>query len=146
LAAGSGELVLFCDLDHFGRINAREGHLAGDRVLVACAAALAKLAPTGTVVCRFGGEEFVLLLYGKSLTEGGTISEAIRTAFAEARLGAEQGESLTLTAGVALRAADETGDAVLRRADAALWAAKEAGRNQTFLHDGQRVGPVAEIC
>jgi len=134
--------VIFIDLDHFGRINTTHGHLVGDQMLCAAAGSLAKLAP-GTV-CRYGGEEFAVLVRGITFEEGGKIAEAIRTAFAEAGIGSEYGAPLTLTAGVAVQSERETGEQTLGRADAALLRAKKAGRNCTFLHDGagvQAVGP-----
>jgi diguanylate cyclase (GGDEF)-like protein len=134
--------VIFIDLDHFGRINTTHGHLVGDQMLCAAAGSLAKLAP-GTV-CRYGGEEFAVLVRGITFEEGGMIAEAIRTAFAEAGIGSEYGAPLTLTAGVAVQSERETGEQTLGRADAALLRAKKAGRNCTFLHDGagvQAVGP-----
>ena len=134
--------VIFIDLDHFGRINTAHGHLVGDQMLCAAAGSLAKLAP-GTV-CRYGGEEFAVLVRGITFEEGGKIAEAIRTAFAEAGIGSEYGAPLTLTAGVAVQSERETGEQTLGRADAALLRAKKAGRNCTFLHDGagvQAVGP-----
>ena len=139
-----GGVVLFIDLDHFGRINESEGHQTGDRVLVACAAALAKLAPQGGIVCRYGGEEFAIIFPTGTLEAGGRVAEAIRTAFAEAELGKEYVGPLTLSVGVAVQGESETGAQVLSRADAALLSAKAAGRNCTFLHDGagaERVGP-----
>ena len=69
-------------------------------------------------------------------------AEAIRTAFAEAKIAAEHGEPLTLSAGVAVQGEGETGEQTLGRADAALLRAKKAGRNCTFLHDGAGVQAV----
>ncbi len=134
-----GRVVLFIDLDHFGRINQSAGHQAGDRVLVACAAALSKLSPEGGSLCRYGGEEFAIIFPTGTLEAGGRVAEAIRTSFAEAKFGDEYDAPITLSAGVALQGEDETGEEVLGRADAALLAAKEAGRNCTFLHDGSGV-------
>jgi len=132
LGSGQSFLVIFIDLDHFGRFNAN-GHAAGDAVLTAAAGAIAKLSPAAT--CRYGGEEFVVLLRDKTLVQGSEIAEAIRTAFAEAKIGGEHGEPLTLSAGVALQHDGESSEAVLGRADAALLEAKKAGRNCTFFHD-----------
>ena len=136
LGSGQSFLVIFIDLDHFARFNA-DGHAAGDAVLTAAAGALAKLTPGTT--CRYGGEEFVVLLREKTLNEGKDVAEAIRTAFAEATIGREQGGPLTLSAGVALQGDAESGEQVLARADAALLEAKKAGRNCIFLHDGAGV-------
>ncbi len=134
LASGHRFLVIFIDLDHFGRFNVAGGHAVGDEVLTAAALAVAKLAPGTT--CRYGGEEFVVLMREKSPEEGKKIAEAIRTAFADAEIGAAQGDPLTLSAGVAVQSEGETGEQVLGRADAALLEAKKAGRNCTFFHDG----------
>ena len=86
-----------------------------------------------------------MLVRGINFEEAGKIAEAIRTAFAEAKIAAEHGEPLTLSAGVAVQSERETGEQTLGRADAALLRAKKAGRNCTFLHDGagvQAVGPI----
>ena len=140
LASARDLAVIFIDLDHFGRINTAQGHQVGDQMLCAAAGSLAKLAP-GTV-CRYGGEEFAVLVRGITFEEGGKIAEAIRTAFAEAGIGSEYGAPLTLTAGVAVQSERETGEQTLGRADAALLRAKKAGRNCTFLHDGAGVQAV----
>lgn len=140
-----GAVVLFIDLDHFGRINESDGHQAGDRVLVACATALARLTPPGGSVCRYGGEEFAIIFPTGTLDAGGRVAEAIRKGFAEVQIGNEYGAPLTLSVGLAVQGEQETGEQVLSRADAALLSAKAAGRDCIFFHDGESVQPAGSL-
>lgn len=127
--------VLMLDLDHFKRVNDSLGHAAGDLVLTEAARRLAASARASDVVARAGGEEFMVLLPGAD-TKGAT--RAAERLLARLR---EQPVDLparslpvTASAGVALALASDTGvAAVLARADAALYRAKEAGRDRVVL-------------
>ena len=123
--------VLFCDLDHFKKINDTMGHAAGDQLLIEVGRRLELTARERDTVGRFGGDEFVLIGY-PVLTPAEAISLAARvmqTVQQPFQLG---GRSMapSISIGIALSAADDTADAVLATADRALYAAKAAGRGR----------------
>jgi len=124
-------VVLF-DLDDFKRVNDRAGHAAGDRALRHVAAVLAADTREVDVVCRWGGEEFALLLPRTSGEDATQAAErALRALRARPVEGGPAGGALTASAGVASFPADGTdGPSVVAAADAALLAAKALGKDQ----------------
>ncbi|WP_442875922.1 diguanylate cyclase [Amycolatopsis sp. NBC_01488] len=135
--AGGGFAVLMIDLDHFKRINDTYGHLTGDDVLAAVAVAISSSVRQGDTVGRFGGEEFVVLLPGIGRADVLGIAERVRVAVGELNVvistgtGTVRVSGLSVSIGVASHpGAGPTLDDVLRSADAALYRAKEAGRNR----------------
>ncbi|MEV6901915.1 GGDEF domain-containing protein [Amycolatopsis sp. NPDC051372] len=131
---GSEFAVLMIDLDHFKRINDTYGHLAGDEVLAAVAVAIEDAVRQSDTVGRFGGEEFVVLLPATGGTPVLAIAERVRVAVGELSVvvgGTVQVSGLSVSVGVAgYPDAGDTLDQVLRSADAALYRAKDAGRNR----------------
>ena len=120
--------AVMLDIDHFKQINDRYGHEEGDRVLEILGRLLLERTRPGDIACRYGGEEFVVILPGASLDVARTRAEGLLTAFLA--LSTEQGHPVTLSAGVAaFPLHGETEDELLRSADEALYAAKLAGRN-----------------
>ncbi|WP_060507845.1 GGDEF domain-containing protein [Pseudomonas sp. NBRC 111124] len=119
------------DLDHFKRINDSYGHLAGDKVLKIVADQLRKRLRARDFIARFGGEEFVLLLPQTSPAAAAQVAEALRAAV-EACPFHFKGERVVITTSIGLSAfrSGERGDQVLKRADAALYRAKDQGRNR----------------
>ncbi|MCZ2813855.1 EAL domain-containing protein [Modestobacter sp. VKM Ac-2979] len=115
------------DLDHFKRINDTDGHEAGDRVLVRVAEAWGAELPPHAVLARHGGDEFALLLPG--LTGPVALAELERLTALHPGIG--------VSCGVAQHAPGESGAQLMRRADAALYVAKDAGRDRCAL-DGAR--------
>ena len=143
LASATGNFVLLlADLDHFKQINDTHGHLIGDKVLKRAAAELEKSAPAGALTCRYGGEEFVVVLRDAQLCDGAVAAEQLRESFAAKQLAAEKKISLTVSIGLAAARRDETTYDLIGRADAALYAAKRAGRDRVFFHDGTQVQPL----
>ena len=124
--------VLILDIDHFKRVNDRYGHLTGDealaRVATACGAALRQFDQLG----RIGGEEFLVLLPRTELAQARQVAERIRaTVEALDFAGIDPDLRLSISIGVAeLREGDPNLRALAERADAALYAAKDAGRNR----------------
>lgn len=118
------------DLDHFKRINDSYGHLAGDKVLKIVADQLRKRLQGRDFIARFGGEEFVLLLPQRSPAAAAQVAEVMR-ATVEACPFHFKGEQVVITTSIGLAAfrSGERADQVLKRADAALYRAKEQGRN-----------------
>lgn len=123
--------VAIADVDRFKAVNDLHGHATGDLVLIAVAGALRSAAPAGDGVARLGGEEFGLLLHGGDLRSAAMTCDLLRRAVARIRVPVEGGElSVTASFGVASMAAAQTPDEVLKRADAALYRAKNAGRDR----------------
>ncbi len=120
--------LIMLDIDYFKKVNDTWGHAAGDVVLVELAAILRKSLRISDLPCRWGGEEFLLLLPDMDLANGLKKAEAIRRVVEEHDF-PEAGQ-LTASLGVAVT---EDGDDLLslqERADKALYAAKDGGRNQ----------------
>ena len=133
-AEGSDLSVVILDIDDFKLINDTRGHAAGDRVVVAVARAL-EASSSGGAVVRYGGDEFLVLMPGVSAVEAFGVAEGMRAACAALRVDARDGAiSLTLSAGVSTaRGGVLDSDALMEAADAALYRAKEAGRDRTSL-------------
>ncbi len=133
--------VLLVDLDRFKSVNDDYGHLAGDEVLRSVAKLLARVVRREDVLARFGGEEFVVLLPRTDLAQALVVAEKIRAAVEAARFELESGESLSVTTSLGVaelegeRGGTEAPRELLARADAALYAAKDRGRNRTVTAD-----------
>jgi diguanylate cyclase (GGDEF)-like protein len=128
--------VIMVDLDHFKRINDSFGHPAGDYVLSAVSALLRIHIRSSDIVCRYGGEEFALVVPEASLVSMQRRAEEIRAAIArlELRYGERPLGRITASLGVALFPDHADGpDSVLQAADEALYAAKDAGRDCTIV-------------
>lgn len=121
------------DLDHFKRINDEHGHEAGDEVLVAFADLLRRSTRQGDRCFRFGGEEFVLLMPAADRGALGSIDQQLRRRVADELQC--RGAAVTVSIGAAALRPDEDWQAWLARADAALYQAKNEGRNRTVVDD-----------
>jgi diguanylate cyclase (GGDEF)-like protein len=123
-------MIMF-DLDHFKDINDRYGHLAGDAVLNAVGKRMKEVLRGSDLKCRYGGEEFLVLLPETPLHGARRVAETLRREIAE-RPVPWAGEGLTITAsfGLAQTIPGEVNvQAVIARADQALYRAKDDGRN-----------------
>jgi diguanylate cyclase (GGDEF)-like protein/PAS domain S-box-containing protein len=120
-------LLLF-DIDHFKRINDDHGHDAGDLALKRVADLARHMSRDSDMLFRLGGDEFVLYLPGVSKAGATVIAQRLREAIALSS--PQQGRALTVSIGVAERKADDTVESWLRAADAALYEAKQRGRNR----------------
>jgi len=122
--------VLMIDLDRFKQINDTYGHLAGDKILRAVATVLEhQLTPT-SLVGRFGGEEFLLLMGQTRLPEALQRAEKLRQAVSKLLVDTDAGSlEVTTSIGVAEGQPGEAMENVVHRADQALYSAKESGRN-----------------
>lgn len=134
--------LLMIDLDHFKKLNDEHGHAAGDQVLRWFADVVnAKLRP-GDIACRYGGEEFVMIMPSAPLTVSLARADEIRSAFTAyvATASSNTLSQVTLSCGLAMFPADATTAGELRRcADVALYAAKSAGRDRVMVYT-DRVG------
>lgn len=125
--------IILLDLDHFKQVNDTFGHPAGDAVLRAVARVLHRRCRAGDVACRLGGEEFVLLLPGSSLPVAVDRAETIREVVKglQVSYGEEIVHSVTMSVGVAtFPEHGATSQALIRAADAALYRAKNGGRDK----------------
>lgn len=125
--------VMVVDIDHFKQINDSYGHAAGDLVLREAAAILRASARREDSVCRIGGEEFLVICPNTDLKSAVQSAERLRTNLCAKRMAiGKTGKTLTVSIGVATREPGTVDmDALVSLADQALYAAKEAGRNQT---------------
>ncbi|MBU0521070.1 MAG: diguanylate cyclase [Gammaproteobacteria bacterium] len=124
--------AMLLDLDHFKVLNDTYGHLAGDQVLIGFARDLESCLRHSDIVCRWGGEEFIVLLKDTDGETGLMIAEKIRQHVEQQRY-AYDGKELQLTVSIGLTTlqVDETLHTLLSRADHAMYRAKQAGRNRT---------------
>jgi diguanylate cyclase (GGDEF)-like protein len=124
--------LLMIDLDRFKEINDRSGHLGGDRYLQSVGGAIREQLRGADLACRYGGDEFCLMLPETDLAGAKTIAERIRIAVARHIVGVE-GDALRTTVSVGIASFPEHGggDAakLLRLADEALYRAKRSGRD-----------------
>jgi len=127
--------VVMLDVDHFKELNDSAGHDAGDRMLQAIGHYLGEQTREGDVACRFGGEEFVVVLPGAAARMAAERAEDWRAAFEALRLAYEGRElRVTISMGVADFPAHARGlEDLLRVADVALYEAKRAGRNKVVI-------------
>ena len=128
--------VIMIDVDHFKRVNDSLGHEAGDRVLKELGALLKKCIRGSDIACRYGGEEFAIVLTDATSEGARRRAEDIREAVKRLELshGGKPIGGLTVSLGVALSPyhADQT-TTLLRKAEEALYQAKEAGRDRVVV-------------
>lgn len=132
--------VALCDLDHFKTVNDRYGHPAGDAVLVQLAGRVVDASRRTDIVCRWGGEEFAILMPESDVVDGGIAVDRVRRAIEAEPFTLDDGTAIrmTISAGVAAPLPGAAGVDVtemMDRADRALYAAKRAGRNRVMIDD-----------
>jgi diguanylate cyclase (GGDEF)-like protein len=128
-AANLPTSVIVIDLDHFKRINDHRGHYDGDRVLQAVGELLRLHSRNTDGLGRWGGEEFVLVCPGASLSKAASLAEKLRERIMQANFLPEDPVVITASFGVATSAAGADFDDTFRQADQALYLAKSRGRN-----------------
>jgi len=129
--AGHPGALLILDIDHFKRINDQHGHAAGDAVLQAVATVWRSIIGPDVTLGRLGGEEFLAVIAGGSLAQGMALAERLREAAAGlAPAGWSGTQPVTASVGVTTLSPGDTLAAALARADAALYRAKDGGRNR----------------
>jgi diguanylate cyclase (GGDEF)-like protein len=122
------------DIDHFKRVNDTHGHVVGDAVLQLVAGNIQRMLRPYDVLCRYGGEEFVVMARATSARNAEILAERIRHHIEAMRFEiAGESASVTVSVGVAALGpgvANVDAEALLQAADEALYAAKESGRNR----------------
>lgn len=123
--------ILLVDVDHFKSINDRFGHAGGDRILHQIASSLQEGLRASDIAIRWGGEEFLIVLKGSALEQAQRVAEQLRLKIEQAQFSAAaQAVSVTLSIGVSQYDGAESCEELIGRADAALYAAKNGGRNR----------------
>jgi len=131
--------LLVIDIDHFKRVNDERGHAAGDVVLKGIVSLVRQRVRAVDLVFRMGGEEFVVLLPDTAEDAGFTMADKLRQSIAEATL--LDGLVLTVSIGVGAAVAGDSVESWIKATDAALYAAKEAGRNRVARRAAASRGP-----
>jgi diguanylate cyclase (GGDEF)-like protein/hemerythrin-like metal-binding protein/PAS domain S-box-containing protein len=132
--------LVMVDIDHFKSVNDRFGHDVGDRTLTSVARALREALRGSDSVCRWGGEEFVVLLPAISATGAVRMADRLRAVVEMLDLGPTPGR-VTVSAGVAQLGPGEELAKWLKRADEALYRAKALGRNRVELSESPNDSP-----
>lgn len=133
-ATGDPFSLLVCDIDHFKKFNDTHGHQTGDQVLRLVGSTIKGSVSQGDIACRYGGEEFTVILPSAKLGRASEVADTIRQAVMGKELVKRStGETLgrvTISIGVAEVNATDTVQSLIERADQCLYAAKHAGRNR----------------
>jgi len=143
--AGRPLACFMVDVDHFKSVNDTYGHHTGDEVLREVSSVLRELHEATQIVCRYGGEEFCVILPGCSLERA--VEEAERTRLAIMNIRLDDPESLRLTASIGvseLKFGAEDVQSLINQADECLYVAKRGGRNQSVAFDPDRVNVLGE--
>jgi len=125
--------VMIADMDHFKAVNDTYGHDAGDAVLRELAERIRSSIRGADLACRYGGEEFVVIMPDTDLSAAGIVAERIRERIAAEPFRLPDGRMLprTISIGIgALEGAHDTCETIMKRADGGLYEAKESGRNR----------------
>lgn len=148
--SGTPFSLLFTDIDHFKKFNDTYGHQTGDQVLRLVALAVKHNIKGQDVACRYGGEEFAVILPRTSLEASAVVAEHIREAvFSKELVKRSTGENLghiTISIGVAEWRRGDTAQSVIERADQCLYAAKRGGRNQVRSSVDDPISPSSRVA
>jgi two-component system, cell cycle response regulator len=128
--------VLMLDIDYFKRVNDTYGHDAGDEVIREFARRLSLNVRAIDMPCRFGGEEFVVLMPGTDQADALHIAERVRWQVADTPFTLADGRRLDVTVSVGVatsRGLEDTPEGLLKRADEAVYEAKQSGRNRVIV-------------
>lgn len=134
-AKGTPLALLLFDIDHFKQINDAHGHAAGDAILQMLAQLMLRHVRPQDIACRYGGEEFLVVMADISIETAHQRADALRQAFEKARARYGDGDiSATVSCGVAgYLDHSVAADALIQRADQALYLAKAQGRNRVVV-------------
>jgi len=129
--------LLMIDIDHFKQVNDGYGHLFGDRVIRSIAQAIKNGIKGGDVACRYGGEEYAVILPNTPAAGAMAVAEQLRNAIGRGRIRRIDREdsvgNITVSIGAASVEKGETRTGLIGRADAALYAAKQSGRDRVSM-------------
>lgn len=130
--------AMLLDLDHFKRLNDTHGHLAGDEVLIGFADDIRRCLRNSDIICRWGGEEFIILLPDTNSSGARRVAEKIRL-LAEQHTYVFTGSALQVTVSLGLTELHpgDTLQSLIARADQALYSAKQSGRNRVCVEEAE---------
>jgi diguanylate cyclase len=135
----SGFSVAIFDIDYFKKVNDEQGHLHGDKVLRQVADLLELCVRETDVVARYGGEEFIVIMPETELEGARVLARRIQRTV-------EADSDVTISGGLAVALAGDDERTLVARADEALYAAKAAGRNGVYQHDGLEIAPIKSLA
>lgn len=144
---GSQLALALCDLDHFKDLNDSFGHPAGDAVLEGFANILMKELRSYDIACRYGGEEFAIILPDTSLSQAQAVCERVRVAVEEHRWPNYPDIRITVSFGLTVSGLDARNEpaAWVEAADQAMYESKSSGRNRITIHEGPE-GPKHKLA
>jgi two-component system cell cycle response regulator len=125
--------LMILDIDHFKQVNDTYGHDVGDEILRGFASRVKKTVRSGDLLCRLGGEEFIVVLPETNIEIAELVAERVRDAVGQADFPIEHGARsipITVSIGIADRGRDTDPSSLFKRADLALYRSKHCGRNR----------------
>jgi len=126
--------IIMIDIDKFKNVNDTYGHGIGDDVIISLAHKLIGHQRTSDIICRYGGEEFVILLPNTSILNAKSVAQKLRVDIEQSRVSLKENQELKYTISLGVSQVDTQNEidieAALKRADEALYDAKESGRNR----------------
>ncbi|PLY13047.1 MAG: GGDEF domain-containing protein [Sedimenticola sp.] len=147
--AGQSTALVMLDLDHFKQVNDTWGHDTGNRVLVHLAEIMTQVLRKVDIPCRYGGEEFAVILPGTPLPRAVHAAQRLRLALQQTPLLLDDGRQIDVTASmgvtVFLRDSNLSADALVKEADHYLYQAKKAGRNRVAYPDLEQYRPNGQV-
>jgi two-component system cell cycle response regulator len=126
--------MVLCDVDHFKWINDTHGHPAGDRIVTQVGSFLKHCLRAGDYLCRYGGDEFAMLLPEATLEVAQDVADRLRLEVECRNFEVSQGGervSITFSVGLATVREGDTAESLIQRVDQAMYKSKQSGRNQT---------------
>ena len=136
--------VLFVDLDHFKKINDGHGHLVGTKLLNEVGEVLKGEVRAGDVICRYGGDEFVVILNNSDLKNAENTAEKIRKNIESRVFLKAEGQTIRLTVSIGVAVCPDhagTKNEIVAAADHAMYVAKRSTRNMVYVFDGAAAMP-----
>lgn len=132
--SGEAFCLIIADIDHFKNFNDKWGHQTGDQVLRLVSLAIKNNVKVDDIPCRYGGEEFAIILPKVNLEQARMVAERIRKTIAQRevikRTSNKNLGRITISAGIAIFLPNDSADSLVHRADKCLYAAKNSGRNK----------------
>jgi diguanylate cyclase (GGDEF)-like protein len=145
--SGQPVSILMFDIDHFKTINDQFGHLRGDELLQRVGAQLAKIVRATDIRCRYGGDEFMIILPDTPDLGAEQVAECVRKELALLTVHSDN-TTLHVSASIGVATSvngDRTANALIERADGALYQAKRSGRNRYAVAGQQTAAPLALV-